>query len=79
MGIDPRPEHGRMPWRYHFADGLRVRAEILVRVNAASFRGVGEAKAIRNRYGGIEFLHLSAGGKDMLADLVAQLADLQAV
>ncbi len=57
-----------------------VRAEIIVRVNAASFRAVGEVKAIRGRSGaGIEFVHLSAGGKDLLADLVAQLARLQAI
>ena len=57
-----------------------VRAEIIVRVNAASFRAVGEVKAIRgNSRAGMEFVHLSAVGKDMLADLVAELARLQAV
>ncbi len=57
-----------------------VRTEIVVRVNAASFRAVGEVKAIR---GGatacMEFVQLSAGGKDLLEDLVAELARLQAV
>ncbi len=57
-----------------------VRAEIVVRVNAASFRAVGEVRAIRSRFGaGIEFVHLSAGGKHTLADLVTELARLQAV
>ena len=57
-----------------------VRAEIVVRVNAASFRAVGEVRAIRSRFGaGIEFVHLSAGGKHTLADLVKELARLQAV
>ncbi len=57
-----------------------VRTEIVVRVNAASFRAVGEVRAIRGRSGaGIEFVHLSAGGKQMLADLVTELARLQAV
>ena len=57
-----------------------VRAEIVARVNAASFRAVGEVRAIRGRSGaGVEFVHLSTGGKDMLADLVAELARLQAV
>ncbi len=57
-----------------------VRTEIVVRVNAASFRAVGEVRAIRGRSGaGIEFVHLSAGGKHMLADLVTELARLQAV
>jgi len=57
-----------------------VRAEIVVRVNAASFRAVGEVRAIRGRSGaGLEFVHLSAGGKDMLAGLTTDLARLQAV
>jgi hypothetical protein len=57
-----------------------VRAELVVRVNAASFRAVGEVRAIRGRSGAcIEFVRLSTGGKEMLADLVAELARLQAV
>jgi hypothetical protein len=57
-----------------------VRAEIIVRVNAASFRAVGEVRAIRGRSGaGMEFVHLSAGGRDLLADLVTDLARLQAL
>ena len=56
-----------------------VRAEIMVHVNAASFRAIGEVKAIRGRSGAsMEFVHLSAGGKDMLADLIDELAKLQA-
>jgi PilZ domain len=57
-----------------------ARAEIVVRVNAASFRAVGEVRAIRGRAGaGLEFVHLSAGGKDMLTDLIADLARMQAL
>ena len=57
-----------------------VRAEIFVRVNAASFRAVGEVKALRGRSAaGMEFVHLSAGGKGLLAGLVAELARLQAM
>ena len=57
-----------------------ARAEIVVRVNASSFRAVGEVRAIRERSGtGVEFVHLSAAGKDMLAELVADLARLQAL
>ena len=57
-----------------------VRAEIVVHVNAASFRAVGEVRAIRGHSGaGIEFVHLSAGGKDLLSDMIAQLAKLHAV
>lgn len=57
-----------------------VRTEIVVRVNAASFRAVGEVRALRSRLGaGIQFVHLSAGGKHMLADLVTELARWEAV
>ena len=59
---------------------LGVRTEMVVRVNAASFRAVGEVRAIRSHFGaGIEFVHLSAGGKHTLADLVREMARLQAV
>jgi hypothetical protein len=56
-----------------------TRAEIVVHVNSASFRAVGEVKGIRgNSEAGIEFVYLSRGGKDLLADLIAELARLQA-
>jgi len=57
-----------------------ARAEIVVRVNAASFRAVSEVRAMRGRSGaGLEFVHMSAAGKDMLAGLVTDLARLQAL
>ena len=57
-----------------------ARAEIVLRVNSASFRALGTVRAIRGRSGaGVEFAHLSAGGKDMLACLVTDLAKLQAL
>jgi PilZ domain len=57
-----------------------ARTEMVVHVKTASFRVVGEVREIRGRFGaGIEFVHLSAGGRDMLAELVAELARLQAV
>jgi len=60
--------------------GSGVRAEIVARVNAASFRAVGEVRAIRGDSAAcMQFVHLSALGKEMLADLVADLARLQAV
>jgi hypothetical protein len=56
-----------------------ARAEIVVHVNSSSFRAVGEVRGIRgNSEAGIEFVYLSRGGKDLLADLVAELARLQA-
>lgn len=57
-----------------------VRAEILVRVNSASFRAIGEVREVRDNSGvGLEFVRLSAGGKEMLSDLVTDLARLQAI
>ncbi|MFY9842273.1 MAG: PilZ domain-containing protein [Terriglobales bacterium] len=57
-----------------------VRAEIVVRVNAASFRAVCEVRTIRSSsVTGMEFVHLSAGGRDLLADLVTDLERLQAI
>ncbi len=57
-----------------------ARAELVVRVHAASFRAVGEVRAIRGQTGAcLEFVLLSAGGKGVLADLVTELARLQAV
>jgi hypothetical protein len=56
-----------------------VRAEILVRVNATSFRALGEVRVIRGLSGaGVEFIQLSAGGRDLLAQTMGQLARVQA-
>ncbi len=55
------------------------RAEIVVRVKTDSFRAVGEVRVIRGDSGaGIEFVRLSAGGKNLLEDLLAELARIQA-
>jgi hypothetical protein len=57
-----------------------VRAEIVVRINSGSFRAVSQVKGRRDRFGvGLEFVQLSASGKDMLADVLERLARLQAV
>jgi hypothetical protein len=57
-----------------------TRAELLVRVNASSFRAVGQVRAIRVPFGiGVEFVQLSAGGQDMLVDLVRELERQQAI
>lgn len=56
-----------------------LRTEIVLRVNETSVRAVGEVRAMRGDSGaGIEFVHLSSGGKDMLFDLIKELAKLQA-
>jgi hypothetical protein len=63
-----------------FADRCGYAAEVFVRVNSASFRAIGEVKALRGNSGvGLEFVQLSAGGNDMLADVVTDLARLQAI
>jgi len=57
-----------------------TRAEIVVRVNAASFRAVGEVRDIRGRSSAaLEFVRMSTGGKDSLTGLVTDLARLQAI
>ena len=57
-----------------------VQAEIVVRINSASFRAVSQVRAIRDRaVAGMEFVHLSARGKDMLAEVVEEMARLQAL
>jgi hypothetical protein len=52
-----------------------ARAEILLRVNAASLRAAGRVSITHNHCGmGIEFLHLSSTGQSMLLDLLRDLA-----
>lgn len=57
-----------------------TRAEILVQVSDASFRAIGQVKATRGPGGiGMEFIQLSAGGQDMLVELLRELARQQAI
>ncbi|MGA3090875.1 MAG: PilZ domain-containing protein [Terriglobales bacterium] len=57
-----------------------ARAEIIARVNAASFRAVGEVRAIRgDSTACLQFVHLTSGGRQLLADMVEELARLQVV
>src|SRR6202521_5855904 len=57
-----------------------ARAEIVVHVNSASFRAVGEVRGIRgNSEAGIEFVYLSRGGRHVREHVFAELARLQAV
>jgi PilZ domain-containing protein len=57
-----------------------VRTEIVLRVSSGSFRAVSQVKGMRDRFGvGMEFVHLSTCGKEMLADVVERLARLQAL
>ncbi len=57
-----------------------TRAEILLRVNASSVRAVGQVRAVRVPHViGLEFLHLSTSGQDILDELIRELARQQAV
>jgi hypothetical protein len=63
---------------------LGKQAELIVHVNshvnAASFRAVGEVRAIRSGSAAcVEFVHLSSIGKEMLADLISDLERAQMV
>jgi PilZ domain len=56
---------------------LGARTEILVEVNSWFFRAMGHVRALRGRSGiSVEFIHMSAGGSTMLADLIADLERL---
>lgn len=56
-----------------------ARTEVVIRINAASFRALGIVKGLRGKLeAGIEFVHLSSGGKDLLEDLISELARLRA-
>ena len=53
---------------------LGVQTELLVEVNSWAFRALGHVRALRNRSGiSVEFARLSAGGYNMLADVIAEL------
>src|SRR5207237_6444716 len=57
-----------------------VRTELLVHVNASSFRAVGQVRALRVPFGiGVEFLQLTTSGQDMLAELIKELAHQRAL
>jgi hypothetical protein len=53
---------------------LGARTEILVKVNSLYFRAMAHVKALRERSGiSVEFVRVSAGGRGMLAELIADL------
>jgi hypothetical protein len=57
-----------------------TRAEILLRVNGSFFRAIGQVRAARCPSGiGMEFIGLSAGGQDMLVELIRELARRHAI
>jgi hypothetical protein len=56
-----------------------TRAEIVLRLKSGVFRAVSEVREARGQSGvGMEFLRLSAGGLEMLQELIRELARLQA-
>jgi hypothetical protein len=55
-------------------------AEILLNVNGSSFRAACQVRALRAPHGiGLEFLHMSALGQDMLKELIRELARQRAI
>jgi PilZ domain len=60
--------------------GPGARIEVLVRVNAASFRAAALVRGQRDHSGTcLEFVQISAGAKDVLEDLLVRLAKVQAL
>jgi hypothetical protein len=58
-------------------DGART--EIVVSVNGVSFRAIGQVRAIQQGSRAcMEFVQMSAGGRDLLADLIEHLTRFQA-
>jgi hypothetical protein len=57
-----------------------AQAEILARVEASSFRALAQVRAVLGHSGiCMEFIRLSAGGEDMLAELVRHLAKVRTI
>ena len=57
---------------------LGARTEILVSVNAASFRTLGLVRAAERSRASMEFVQMSAGSRNLLSDLIAQFERLAA-
>jgi len=53
------------------------RAELLVRINGLTFRTVGQVRTLERSRTGLEFVHLTAGGKRMLEEFLANLDEKQ--
>jgi len=63
-----------------FALECGMRTEMVVRINSASFRAVSQVRAIHDHAKlGMEFVQLSARGKESLAEVLEGLARLQAL
>lgn len=57
-----------------------AQAEILARVEASSFRALAQVRAVLGHSGiCVEFIRLSAGGEDLLTELVRHLAKVRAI
>lgn len=68
----------RLETVYTLPEGTR--AEIILAVNAASIRVLGEVRAIRGPHGfGVKFLQVSGWGEDLLDEVIHELATVQAL
>ncbi|MGA2003317.1 MAG: PilZ domain-containing protein [Terriglobales bacterium] len=54
-----------------------VRAELLVCIGGTTFRTLGQVRALDQPRVSMEFLHVSAGGRDMLEELLIDFETLQ--
>ncbi|MGH9643638.1 MAG: PilZ domain-containing protein [Terriglobales bacterium] len=57
--------------------GMGARAELVVRINGLTFRTLGLVKAMGPLRTGVEFLHLTATGRQMLEEFLADLEEKQ--
>lgn len=57
--------------------GVGSRAELLVRINGLTFRTVGQVTTRERSRTGMKFVHLTATGKEMLQEFLADLDELQ--
>lgn len=55
-----------------------TRAELVIQANSSAFRALSQVKAIRTSAAGMEFLQLTASGREILRELLAQLAMIKA-
>jgi hypothetical protein len=54
-----------------------ARAELMVRISGLTFRTLAQVRALERSRTGVEFVHLSAGGRRMLEEFLVELEEMQ--
>jgi hypothetical protein len=54
-----------------------ARAELMVRISGLTFRTLAQVRTLERSRTGMEFVHLSAGGRKMLEEFLADLEEMQ--